>query len=1044
MDHFVVEEYDVNSIMPNLGFEVEDFQSYTWQITGWRDLEKKVMSPKFKAGGRNWRIFLYPYGKINTDTAVSIYLGFDDPQGVPTDWHSCVQFAFFLWNPEEPTLCVSHHAHHRFTVEEPYWGFNRFCEQRNLFVTSSNHTRSLIESNACNITACVRIIKDPTGILWHNFTNYDSRKVTGYVGLKNQGATGSLNVSLQLLYCISYLRKAIYQIPTEEDESGKSVSLAIQRIFHQLQTSNDPVETVELTKSYGWTLQDCSIQRDFLDIFKFMFIGNLRSKMNNTKLDGVISELFCGKIKHHIKCTNIDYQFSRIENYEFLTLDVLGCKNLVDSFNNFVQEVSFESNYYVSGYGLQDTKKSITFESFPPILNLVLRRWVYIERRETVVKINDLFEYPMEIDLQNYLSFDADKSKPHKYSLHGVVIHDGDKSGGLYYQYLRHEKNGKWIKFFNDKVTPATVKEVLDDNYGGGNKRWFPAAYVLTYIRESDIDDILPPVFPEDVPKHLQRRIDEEKALCEQKRKEDKERLSYLYIKVVTKKTFKNHQGFGLVNFENRQYQLSEVLQFKVKKSVTYKTFKSMIAAKEENLTKQIRFWVLVNRQNNIRTNTPITDNCLDMSMEEIYEKMASKQNELILYLEITRIFNKTLTEKVFHSMIFVKYFDPRSQSLRGLCHIYVPKNCKADDIVLILREKKKLASRTPLKIYKEIKPNRIQYLEPKVTYEMKNGDIICFQKELSTNEMFEYQISGLIYDIPTFYDILSMRIVVQFKPKVKDCRRNLKFELVLNRKYMYDVVAKHVAAYLNTDPLKLLFTTAHPTSGTPECVIKRKTNRTLAEILENTANFLYYETLNVSITDLETKMIFKVVWLGTTVKEKEIIEVYLPRDSIVNDIFEEISKKLNLTLSKSKIRLYDVMNCKILNEYESNDPIDKIQEHFTILYAEEIPKEEVKLCANDRIVQVHHFTRERLRLHGIPFKFVIKAGELLSTTKLRLQTRLGMNEKDFSKVKIAIIQAVSYTKPHYIDDDNFILSDYKWTSDERLGLDYVDTQNVS
>ncbi|CAG8659917.1 6124_t:CDS:10, partial [Dentiscutata heterogama] len=461
---------DVNSIMPNLGYEIEDFQSYTWQITNWKDLEKEVRSPKFKAGGCNWRILLYPYGKINTDS-VSIYLGFDDPLGASTEWYSCVQFAFVLWNPKEPTLCVSHHAQYRFTTEEPYWGFNRFCEQRNLFV---NHTRSLIENNACNITACVRIIKDPTGILWHNFTNYNSRKVTGYVGLKNQGATGSLNVSLQLLYSINYFRKAIYQIPTEEDESGKSVSLAIQRIFYQLQISNDPVETVELTNSYGWNLHDCSIQRDFLDIFKFMFIGNLRNKMNIISFPA-------------LKNTNVA-----------LTLEVLGCKNLVDSFNNFVQEVSFESSYYIAGYGLQDTKKSITFESFPPILNLVLRRWVYIESRETVVKINDLYEYPMEIDLQNYLSFDADKSKSHKYLLHGVVIHDGDKSGGLYYQYLRHKKNGKWTKFFNDKVTPATVKEVLNDNFGGRNKRWFPAAYVLTYIRESDIDDILSPVFPED------------------------------------------------------------------------------------------------------------------------------------------------------------------------------------------------------------------------------------------------------------------------------------------------------------------------------------------------------------------------------------------------------------------------------------------------------------------------------------------------------------------------------------------------------------------
>ncbi|CAG8761685.1 19499_t:CDS:2, partial [Gigaspora rosea] len=96
----------------------------------------------------------------------------------------------------------------------------------------------------------------------------------------------------------------------------------------------------------------------------------------------------------------------------------------------------------------------------------------------------------------------------------------------------------------------------------------------------------------------------------------------------------------------------------------------------------------------------------------------------------------------------------------------------------------------------------------------------------------------------------------------------------------------------------------------------------------------------------------------------------------------------------------------------------------------------EIKLGINDKIIQVYHFTKEPLRVHGIPFKFVIKAGEFFSTTMLRLKLRLGMNVKDFSKVKFAIVQAISYAKPQYIND-NVILSDYGLT-DELLGLDHV------
>ncbi|CAG8832387.1 28409_t:CDS:2, partial [Racocetra persica] len=194
-------------------------------------------------------------------------------------------------------------------------------------------------------------------------------------------------------------------------------------------------------------------------------------------------------------------------------------------------------------------------------------------------------------------------------------------------------------------------------------------------------------------------------------------------------------------------------------------------------------------------------------------------------------------------------------------------------------------------------------------------------------------------------------------------------------------------------------------------------------------------------IVELETKKFFKVYWLGTTVKEevlKDGIDIRLPKTAVVNEVLEVILQKLSLQGPTNRIRLYDVLHHKIQKEYEINDPIDKIQEQMTTLYAEEIPQEEIELSENDKVVHVYHFTKEPLRAHGIPFKFVIKAGETFSATKLRLQSRLGMNEKDFSKVKVAIVQAVSYAKPQYIDDDNVILSEHKW-ADDYLGLDHVD-----
>ncbi len=154
------------------------------------------------------RILLFPCGN-NVDQC-SIYLehGFPEGSTVPDDWSCCVQFALVLWNPNDPSIYTHHTAHHRFTKEESDWGFTRFLELRRMFNSNwETAARPMVENETANITAYVRIVEDETGVLWHNFANYDSKKETGYVGLKNQGATCYLNSLLQSLYCTNAFRK---------------------------------------------------------------------------------------------------------------------------------------------------------------------------------------------------------------------------------------------------------------------------------------------------------------------------------------------------------------------------------------------------------------------------------------------------------------------------------------------------------------------------------------------------------------------------------------------------------------------------------------------------------------------------------------------------------------------------------------------------------------------------------------------------------------------------------------------------------------------
>jgi ubiquitin carboxyl-terminal hydrolase 7 len=72
-----------------------------------------------------------------------------------------------------------------------------------------------------------------------------------------------------------------------------------------------------------------------------------------------------------------------------LQLNVKGMKNLYESFKDYVavETLDGENKYQAEGFGLQDAKKGIIFESFPPVLHLQLKRFEYDIQRDAMVKV---------------------------------------------------------------------------------------------------------------------------------------------------------------------------------------------------------------------------------------------------------------------------------------------------------------------------------------------------------------------------------------------------------------------------------------------------------------------------------------------------------------------------------------------------------------------------------------------------------------------------------------------------------------------------------
>ncbi|KAG6911473.1 hypothetical protein DXG01_014547 [Tephrocybe rancida] len=1037
--------------MPDLGHDVKDFQVFTWHLNNWKKLEKKLTSPEFDCGGHKWRILLFPFGNSNAppNDTVSVYLDYAEPKKAPEGWHACAQFALVISNINDPTVFTVSHAHHRFIAEECDWGFTRFSELRKLFSIQEGHNRPTIEEESADITVYVRVLEDPTGVLWHNFVNYDSKKETGSVGLKNQGATCYMNSLLQSLYCTRYFRKAVYQIPTEEDHPTESVALALQRVFYHLQTSDQPVGTTELTKSFGWKSLDSFLQHDVQE-FNRVLQDKLESKMKGTVAEGAIAKLFVGKMKSYIKCVNVDYESSRIEEFNDIQLNVKDMKNLYESFKDYVavEMLEGENKYQAEGFGLQDAKKGIIFESFPPVLHLQLKRFEYDIQRDAMVKINDRHEFPFEIDLDEFLDTSADRSQPWVYKLHGVLVHSGDLHGGHYFALIKPDWETRWLKFDDDRVTPVTDKEVLEENYGGEALNGMPPslqrnqvramkrftnAYMLVYIRESAIDEVLAPFTDDDTPPHLSK---------------------HTYHKVITDDTFSKHEGFDLASFDEKNWPPSELPSFRVLKQETYATFKTRVAQHFNFPESQIRLWVLVNRQNKtVRPDTHIPENEPALTVEVIRNNMAARQNDLRLYLDV--IPDPSKPDPPAQSiMIFLKHFDTSKQTLLGVGKAYMLRTSKVGDLAVVVNERMRWTPGTPLKLYEEIKPGMIELMKPKLSFaqsEIQDGDVICFQVDLPEKEVHDLESQGLYSNPVQFYDFLQNRAMIIFRPKFEELDHDHpEFNLTLSKKQNYDTMSAKAGEFLRHDPIKLRFTTTHATNGSAKAVLKRSLNQSIAEIMaptyiNPTTTVILYEKLDVSIVELETKRSLKVIWTGIYNREEATHPFLLPKTSAVHDLADHLAKLVTLTPGGTgKIRVFEISkDGKTQKEFTGSEMIGNIPDPVE-LYAEEIPREELEADDSDKVISVFHFYNQLVRTHGIPFKFVLKRGEKFADTKKRLQSRIGVSDKDLAKYRFALIQVSTFKQPSYIEDGKLAIPEdtiyeHQFAPEDALGLDHFD-----
>ncbi|CAN1258516.1 Ubiquitin C-terminal hydrolase 12, partial [Linum perenne] len=998
---------------------------FTWTIGNFKRLNtKKLYSDVFVVGDYKWRILVFPKG--NNVDHLSMYLDVADSSTLPYGWSRYAQFSLTVVNQIHQKGSVRKETQHQFNARESDWGFTSFMPLGELYDPS----RGYLVSDTCIIEADVAV------------------------------------------------RRAVYHMPTtENDMPSGSIPLALQSLFYKLQYSDISVATKELTKSFGWDTYDSFMQHDVQELNRVLS-EKLEDKMKGTVVEGTIQHLFEGHHMNYIECINVDYKSTRKESFYDLQLDVKGCRDVYASFDKYVEVERLEGDnkYHAEQHGLQDAKKGVLFIDFPPVLQLQLKRFEYDFMRDTMVKINDRYEFPLQLDLDRengkYLSPDADKSVRNVYTLHSVLVHSGGVHGGHYYAYIRPTLSDQWFKFDDERVTKEDMKRALDEQYGGEEElpqtnpgfnntpfkfTKYSNAYMLVYIRESDKEKIICNVDEKDIAEHLRVRLKKEQEEKEQKRKEKSEAHLYTIIKVARSEDLIEQMGkdiyFDLVDHD-------KVRSFRIQKQMPFNLFKEEVA-KDFGVPVQCqRFWLWAKRQNHTyRPNRPLTPQEEAQSVGQLREVSNKANNaELKLYLEVELGSDLRPTAPPDRTkediLLFFKLYDPLKEELRYIGSLFVKGSGKPMDILTKLNEMAGYASDQEIEIYEEIKFEPHVMCEPidkKISFrssQLEDGDIVCYQKPPpgpGSVEPCRYP------DVPSFLEYVHNRQVVRFRSLEKP--KEDEFSLELSKLHTYDDVVERVAGHLSLDdPSKIRLTSHNCYSQQPKPQpIKYRGLDHLSDMLvhyNQTSDILYYEVLDIPLPELQGLKTLKVAFHHASKEEVVIHTIRLPKQSTVGDVINDLKTKVELSHPNAELRLLEVFYHKIYKIFPPNEKIENINDQYWTLRAEEVPEEEKQIGPQDRLIHVYHFMKDttqnqvQIQNFGEPFFLVIREGETLAEVKVRIQKKLQVPDEDFSKWKFAFL---SLGRPEYLQDSDVVSTrfhrrDVYGAWEQYLGLEHADS----
>ena len=233
----------------------------------------------------------------------------------------------------------------------------------------------------------------------------DNNRLAPFVGLKNLGCTCYMNSLLQVFFNFIPFRESLLKCKCKEE--NKNSLYQIKKIFYSLKYLQINYYT---PNDFPYNFDD-----EILDVHQQMdadeFFGNILDKienrLKNTKNENLVKYFFQGRQNDNLTFQEgCSHHRTNINNFYSIQRQIQNKKNIYESLDTLTEGELMNGDNCIFCPECQKkfpAIKSQNFKTLPRMLIFVLKRFEFNYDTMKRVKINDYYEFPLELDMTKYI-----------------------------------------------------------------------------------------------------------------------------------------------------------------------------------------------------------------------------------------------------------------------------------------------------------------------------------------------------------------------------------------------------------------------------------------------------------------------------------------------------------------------------------------------------------------------------------------------------------------------------------------------------------------